>query len=59
MVRNVNFLTDDDCEDLAGAMAYITRHNKVLQLATKSEGAARPNAGQYCDDVWHRREDGR
>ena len=44
MVRNINFLTDDGGEDLAGAMDCITEYNKALQLA-KSKVAARPNAG--------------
>jgi hypothetical protein len=46
MVRKVNFLTDDGGEDLLGAMACITKHNKALQLA-KRKGAARSNAGNY------------
>ena len=47
MVRNVNFLnTDDGGEHLLGAMAYITKHNKALQLA-KRKGAARSSAGDY------------
>ena len=48
MVRNVNFLTDDDGtgEDLAEAIACITEHNKALQLA-KRKGSARANAGDY------------
>jgi hypothetical protein len=40
MVMNVNFLTDDGGEDLLGAMACITKHNK-------RKGAARSNTGDY------------
>jgi hypothetical protein len=46
MVRNVNFLTDDGGEDLAGAIACITEHNKALRLA-KTKGTARANPGDY------------
>jgi hypothetical protein len=37
MVRNVNFLTDDGGpgEDLAGAIACITEHNRALRLAKR------------------------
>ena len=47
MVRNVKFLnTDNGGDDLLGAMACITKHNKALQLA-KGKGAVRSNAGDY------------
>ena len=48
MVRNVNFLADNGGtgEDLAGAIACITEHNKALRIA-KTKGGARANTGDY------------